>query len=883
VRVELIGRDNEIDLLASRLTERRLVTVIGPAGIGKTALAREVVGRVAGSFAMGSRVVDLTRVDSVDAVGEAMAAQLGFPSFEALILSPADQPVLLLVDNCEHVTEAAAAAITELLAACLAPTVLATSRSPLDVAGETVVVIGPLELPAAGFADPRVAAVRLFLDRAHHAGAAVPDGELEVIGELCRRLDGLPLALEIAAARTRSMTPTEIVAHLDERLDVLSRPRFKGAARHRSLRTAIEWSYGMLDPADAVVFDRLGVFAGPFTAAMAHAVAAEAGTAPIQTLEHLDALVAASLVVADRDGPTTRFRVLETLRVYAVEQLTARGELTVIWERFVDHVVSVTTTIFEQARHAWTASALSELLALYDNISAAVRWCVANDDDPDRALRLVAVLWGVVHQGHVTDVAGLGERVLERVLERWRDPGAPMWPDAVATVATCRYLLGRPGEAIELAEQALAVADPSPFAPVTLRRVIGLARRALGDTTTSLAVFAEGAAQARARDLTAMAMELDVAHAIVTGDIGDIDEALAEVRASRDEAARRHADINVAFADASEGYILLRCDPVAAIPVIEAALADARRIAYPAAISRNLRSLALGHVATGRLHDAAQAVLDLLDDLAQRGDLTELRVTLDTAAVVLERAHRPVWADLAATAASLPVVSVTASVGYELFPVPADQGRCLPAREAIITARGELRELVDRVAPPPAIEPAPVAGAVFQRVGEFWELQFAGRSAHLNPTKGMTDLARLLAEPGKEIHCLDLIGAGVDQASTGEMIDQTARRQYEQRIRDLQTEIDEADNDNDHGRADRARVEYDTIVDHLTAALGLAGSTRRSGGSAERARSAVTQRLRSTIRRIADAHPPLGRHLDASINTGTYCSYQPEHPVPWTT
>jgi predicted ATPase len=879
--VELIGRDSELDLVITRLEQRRLVTVMGPGGIGKTALARAAVTRAADSFPLGAMTIDLTRVDSADAVGDTIAAQLGFPSFEALVLSPGDQPVLLLVDNCDHVTDAAASAVSELLDACAAPTVLATSRSPLDVPGEAVVVLGPLQLPAAGFADPSVAALRLFLDRAHDAGAVVPEADLEVVGELCRRLDGLPLALELAAARSRSMTPPEILAHLDERLDVLARPRFRGAARHRSLRATIGWSHSMLDPVDARVFDRLAVFAGPFTIEMAHAVVSEPDREIVETLGHLDALVAASLVVADRDGRRSWYRLLETLRAFALEELQARGELSATWERFVDHVVAVTGSMVDRARSAWTAALLDEHLVLYDNIAAAIRWCVANDAHPDRALELVAALWGMVHQGHVADVTALGERVLERVLERWPDPGAPAWPDAVATVATCRYLAGRPRDAIQLAERALAEPGASPFAVASLHRVIGLARRALGDTTGSLAAFAEGAAEARAHDLYAIAMELDVAHAIARADVGDVHTALAEVRASREEAAQRHADLNESFAAASEGYIMLRRDPVAAIPIIEAGIADARKIPYPAMIARNLRSLALAHVATGALRDAARDVLDLLDNLAHRGDLTELRVTLEAAALVLERANRPAWADLAATAATLPVVSINASVGREPLPLPAHRGQRLSNREAFVTARRELEHVLDAVAPPVVVPAQPAGGAVFRQTGDFWEIQFAGRSAHLKPTKGMADLGRLLAQPGREVHSVDLVGAAVDQSATGEVIDGTARRQYEQRIRDLQDEIDEAVEHHDYARSERAQAEYDTLVDHLTAALGLAGRPRTSGDSAERARSAVTQRLRATIRRIADSHPPLGRHLDVSIKTGTYCSYQPEHPVDW--
>jgi hypothetical protein len=164
-----------------------------------------------------------------------------------------------------------------------------------------------------------------------------------------------------------------------------------------------------------------------------------------------------------------------------------------------------------------------------------------------------------------------------------------------------------------------------------------------------------------------------------------------------------------------------------------------------------------------------------------------------------------------------------------------------------------------------------------------YELTFAGRTIAVRSTKGLVDIARLVAAGGSELHCLDLADAAVEQGSTGEAIDATARRQYEQRIRDLQAEIDEAEANSDYERAYRHQDELDRLIEHLSAAIGLGGRRRRSsGGSAERARSAVTHRVRTTIRQLARLHPQLGSHLEHAINTGTYCSYRPEHPTVWT-
>jgi predicted ATPase len=249
--------------LADRLQRHRLVTLTGPGGVGKTALAREAIGRLGGDYPMGAHVVDLTRVDAPDAIGGAIAAQLGFPSLSALLSSPTDPPVLVLIDNCEHVIDAAALAISQLLDSCESPTVLATSRSPLDLPDETVVLVGPLALPPAGSPDDENPSVELFCARARQAGAVLTDADRADVADLCRSLDGLPLAIELAAARTRTSSPAEIARQLD--LDTLSRPTFRGPRRHRRLRATIEWSYRLLDPADRRLFDRLGL-AGEFTA-----------------------------------------------------------------------------------------------------------------------------------------------------------------------------------------------------------------------------------------------------------------------------------------------------------------------------------------------------------------------------------------------------------------------------------------------------------------------------------------------------------------------------------------------------------------------------------------------------------------------------------------
>jgi hypothetical protein len=381
-------------------------------------------------------------------------------------------------------------------------------------------------------------------------------------------------------------------------------------------------------------------------------------------------------------------------------------------------------------------------------------------------------------------------------------------------------------------------------------------------------------------------MESEVFRASLLADVGRGDEALAALASIHDEAAAAGAEINAIWAMTTEGYVRLRVAPDSAPVVVAEALDASRQAGYPSGVVAGLRSTAMVHLAAGQPDRAAQTLLTLVDESLALGAVgSDLRMLLDVAAVVLERLGRPCWVDLAATARAQPVVSVLLSVGHELHSLPeSDQGRVLTRRQAVSLVRSELDAAVRGA---PAGDPEPAVRALprarFVNRGELWELHFAGHTVHVKGTKGLSDLSRLLAQPGHELHCLELMGALAEDPAVGEAIDATARRQMEERVRELQADIDQADADHDVARAERAREELDAVVDHLMVSLGLGGRGRRSGSSAERARSAVTQRIRGTIRRLAAVHPELGRHLDASVTTGTFCCYDPEHPVVWQT
>ncbi len=880
--MEMLGRDDELADVLARLRERRLVTLTGPGGIGKTVLA-DAVARVAGTrFPKGSVRVDLTRVDQAEGVFEAVAAQLGYADYDSLMGSPGDQPVLVVLDNCEHVLDAAAEATASLLAACRMPSVLATSRSPLDLPDESIVTLGPLPTPA-GDVDDGAPALRLLLERARDQGVTVREADLPALAAVCRQVDGVPLALELAAARLRVLAPTDLVHELEDHLHALARRTFRGRVTHRSVGDVVAWSCDLLGPEERTFFARLGVFAGPFTAAMAHDVAGSGDAARSRGL--LETLVVASLVTTERapSSGATWYRLLHPVRAVARERLEHGGQAAEVRSRFVDLVVERVQDVSAREAAVWPPGTVGDLLALYDNVTASLRWTLAHDDGPRRSLLLLASLWGPAHQAHTAEVCALGESVLAR----WDDPDAGLWADAAATVATSRYLLGRGDEADALAEAALPHAGTSRSARASLLRVLALSARARGDTGRAAGLLEQAAAAAEATGVHGLAMEVRVARGLVLTELGDVEGGLDEVESVHGEATRAGSAVNRAWAAAARAAVLVGAASVGpdarrAVAAAGRALEDARTVRHAPAVVLALRSLARARLAAGDLPGAAADAEALVDELLEAGGLVDLRLALDVAAEVLERVGDPVWADLAATAGALPVTSVATPVRAPVLErARVAGGSVLEVRDAYRTSIDALRAVVGRV-PERVQEAGPASGTVrtegpprFVREGDVWRIEYAGRTVRLADAKGIADLATLVAAPGREVSALDLAGARVVGGTRDELVDTTARRRYEQRIRELQAEVEDAEDAHDTGRAERARVELDTLVDHLTAALGLGGRARRATGEAERARSAVTQRVRAAIKRIGEQHPELGEHLRASVTTGTFCRYGP--------
>jgi predicted ATPase len=332
-----VGRQEELALLATAVDASRLVTLSGTGGVGKTRLAVQAAANLVTDFPDGVWLCELAAADDAESMLHVVAAALGYRPAPGAALDRAipeflgSRRLLVILDNCEHLLDPVAALAEALLSRCPKLAILATSREALEVRGERVIRLRSLPVPQAGAALDQLDdfdAARLFLDRAHTAGTdlALEAADGPAVAEICRRLDGIPLAIELAAARCIALSPGEIAAHLDERFRLLTGGRRAAVERLHTLRATIDWSYTLLCERDQAVFNHLGVFPTSFDAAAAQAVAGTGGIESWDVLDALTSLVARSMLNTERStaGPT-RYQMLESLRHYARERLDAAG------------------------------------------------------------------------------------------------------------------------------------------------------------------------------------------------------------------------------------------------------------------------------------------------------------------------------------------------------------------------------------------------------------------------------------------------------------------------------------------------------------------------------------------------------------------------------
>ena len=333
-----VGRAGELAELATAMKRSSLVTVVGVGGVGKTRLTLHAAAQMLPSFRDGAWLCELHAADDGETMAQAVLAALrvrprpGISLADSIVEFLRTRSVLLVLDNCEHLLSAAAALAVDVLRSCRGVRILATSRQPLGVGGEQVFGLRPLSLPppAASMATVGTSdAVSLFVQRASAARRdfSLSPANVVAVGEICRRLDGIPLAIELAAPRVAALRPAEIAGLLDDRFRLLTGGRNDVADRHQTLQATVEWSYAPLSEAERHVFDGLGVFPGSFDAAAAVRVTGAGGLQRWDILDSLTALVGKSMVV-EEEGPdqTSRYRLLETMRAFARQHLAAAGE-----------------------------------------------------------------------------------------------------------------------------------------------------------------------------------------------------------------------------------------------------------------------------------------------------------------------------------------------------------------------------------------------------------------------------------------------------------------------------------------------------------------------------------------------------------------------------
>ncbi len=620
----LVDRDQETAEVEDLVVRQgvRLVTLTGPGGVGKSRLAVEAAGRLGPGFPDGVRFVDLASVSAAELVPAAIAAVLGLNTSGGMLATDVvsylrAKRLLLVLDNFEQVT-AAAPVVAELLAAAGDLVILVTSRTVLRLSGEYELCVPLLAVPAAeAIRDTEnlqaYASVRLFLARAR---AAAPGFELtarnaRVIAEICRRLDGLPLAIELAAARIRLLPPLALLARLDDRMSVLTSGPLDLPERQRTLRNTLDWSYGLLSVGEQALFARLGVFAGTFGLPAAEAVCGDADPGAQPVMDMLGSLVDSSLVRPEPRDDEPRFSLLDTIREYALERLRETGDWDNVHDKHATYFLTLAEPAESELHGAGQVAWLSRLEIRRGNLNAALSWLIERDQ-PGRALDLIWATWRFwwLH-GHAEELARHVDMILAHA------DGMPPHQRALAlSGAGFTYLVGGDQtRARRLFKQSLP-----------LYRQAG-DRLGMGLTAAALAHLLA------ARHEIALASDL-------------LEQTLSQLREMADgqftEPQRVQYLLDVALASNFLGQIRLdQGDHRRAAELFTDGLSAAHSAADRFTILVSLYDLALSRQAGGDLDDAADLLRQGLSLAAEAGDEPGLAYYLEALAAVAVRQDQP--------------------------------------------------------------------------------------------------------------------------------------------------------------------------------------------------------------------------------------------------
>lgn len=398
----MIGRAETVVLLLSRLPQHRLVSIVGPGGIGKTTVALEVAQRLSRSLTDQVRFVDLSTLADPELLPSAIASAFGLRSraespLAGLLAYLGDKRLLLVLDNCEHLIDSAATVVGALLSGAHGVRILATSREPLGVEGEWVERLAPLQFPEthSGLRAADVLAfpaIQLLVERAaaNIEGFALADNDVPAAVEICRRLEGLPLAIELAAAAVSMFGISGLALQLDDQLAVLTRNRRTALVRHRTLRATIDWSYGLLTQNEQTVLNRLSIFSSAFPLDSAMDAAGYEPIARMRVPELVATLVSKSLLVASLKDTVLHYRFLDSTRAYALEKLLASAEHRTVAGRHAEHCFRSLARLRNAPDGVIAAAPRASYGRMVDDVRAALRWCFSSDGDPGLGVRLTA-------------------------------------------------------------------------------------------------------------------------------------------------------------------------------------------------------------------------------------------------------------------------------------------------------------------------------------------------------------------------------------------------------------------------------------------------------------------------------------------------------------
>jgi predicted ATPase/class 3 adenylate cyclase/DNA-binding CsgD family transcriptional regulator/tetratricopeptide (TPR) repeat protein len=664
----------------------RLVTIAGPGGIGKSRLALQVAADALDGTGDGVWLVELAPVTEPELVARTAAAALGVREapgrlmLDTLIEAVGDRDLLMILDNAEQVLDAVAELADAVIRSCPRASLLVTSREPLGTSGEHVFRVPGLTVPPADLAAPdRLAAfesVQLFAEHAalHQRGFIVDDANAAEVAAICVRLDGIPLALELAAARLGSLSVSEINARLDHRFRLLTTGKRTARPPHQTLRALIDWSYDLLSSEERIVFDRLSVFAGGWTLDAAEAVAYGGDVAEWQVLDLLAALVSKSLVQAEVIHGSTRYRLLETVRHYAAERLALRAgsDLQDARVAHLNHHLSLVETAAVRLRGPDELRWLDRIEAEFDNIRAALAFSITDPDSAEPGLRLATGLkWFCYMRGHSGEIIEALSVLLGRP-----DARQPTRHRARALAASCHLLnnFGRNPAIPSMAEEAITIAR-------------GLADDFVaGDALCALCWFTFLAGDLPA----ALARSAGNPHLLTTalghraafkGEAGDLDaasadqqEVLALARATADNYVLVVTLVNLGLDQIGAGELR------AAVASLQKALAVAETHGYQHLAAGVAANLGFAYLMGGDAAGARRLLISVLDTARATGEKTFVHVAILGLA-------------LAASAAGDPAVAATlhgaADHQYE------QAGQALDALELGLRASDQARLLDD--------------------------------------------------------------------------------------------------------------------------------------------------------------------------------------------